>query len=145
MQWNCTRKFLQKITETALLPRWAKATDKSQYGGHITHQWNRMFWKGSLSWSSLSEQFLWCLKTFCHFTAIFSFLTQATLYFSDVLHKDKNSSKRVNFDGVDFCECHSEKVMFLLMLSVYVKLRKIILFLTEDANFPTLNKAQFLI
>ena len=47
-----------------------------------------MFWKRSLLWSSLCEQFLWFFKMTCFdFTAIFSFFTQATLVFY-VLHNE---------------------------------------------------------
>ena len=46
--------------------------------------------------------------TSCDFKAFFSFLTKAILFVF----------KNIYFDALDFSECRSEEVMFLLTLSV---------------------------
>ena len=68
------------ITETARLSAWEFGADKSRYGGYITRLWNQMnnywlFWIGCLRGAFCDFRKI----TFCDFTAIFSFITQANL------------------------------------------------------------------
>ena len=68
----------------------------------------------------LSEQ----LKVnFCNFIAFFSFLAKAILVFQMCFIRRTTCIaylclNMINFHAVDFSECHSEEVMFLLTLSV---------------------------
>ena len=109
-----------KITETARLPCTELGTDNSQYGGYS--YW--MFWIGGLSWRFSASSFcdFWKM-TFCNFTVFLSFLTKATLWFSDVLHEENQliclCPNMIHFDGVDFSERRSEEVLSFFWRSVY--------------------------
>ena len=64
---------------------------------------------------------------FFDFIAFFSFLTKATLRFSDVLHKENYTylyQNSIKFYALDFSERCSEEMMFLLTLSVHLDEKK---------------------
>ena len=60
--------------------------------------------------------------SFCNFTAFFSRLTKATLWFSDVIQLTISylCPNMNHFDSVDFSERHSEEIISFFWRSVYI-------------------------
>ena len=123
---------LKKITETLRPPDWEFAGDKANTPvTFITRHWNWMnsYWNvlNRLPlWISLGEQFLWFSKNyllqFCRIFLLFDTSKPLSLFFQIFLLRSIKAytcPNMINFDGVNFSEHRSEKVISFFWRSVY--------------------------